>query len=147
MEVLRCLLLPIEGQNIIVPYAAVAEVVSFQEPKTIPKAPNWLLGHMTWRKAEIPLLSLEKMVDPKVQFQKPNLHVAIMNRMSEEDHFDFVGILLQTVPRMIRARSTDFKYLGKGSKAYELMEVMIREEKAIIPNIKWIEDSLNKVKR
>lgn len=144
MEILRCLLLPIEGNHLILPYAAIAEVVSFEEPKAIPKAPTWLLGNIPWRKLEIPLLCLEKMGDSSIQLQHPNIHVAVVNRMSEKDKFDFFGVLLKSIPRMLRARSTDFKYLEKGKKEYELMSVELRQEKMMIPNMKWIEESLNK---
>jgi chemosensory pili system protein ChpC len=55
----KCILLTLRTENVVVPNAAVAEIVSLREIHKIRNAPKWLLGKMSWRGIEIPLVSFE----------------------------------------------------------------------------------------
>jgi len=59
MEILRCLLLPIYGKTLMVPYASVAEIVAFTAAESFSKSKNWILGEFGWRGLNIPLVCLE----------------------------------------------------------------------------------------
>ncbi len=143
MEILRCLLLPIYGKSLLVPYAAVAEVVALSEVTPYAQSKNWILGEFKWRDLTIPLVCLE-MNEKDVSLNiKPNMHVAVFNRMLEgEGYPDFVGVLLQTVPVMKRFKRSDVTFVAKAADPYLLMEVKVRDKPAFIPNIRWIDEKL-----
>lgn len=146
MEILRCLLLPIYGKTLIVPYSALAEVITF--PKTISyvESKSCVIGEFEWRGFTVPLLCLEAK-DKEGSFkQTPNLHVAILNRMNEGNYPDFIGIVLQTVPVMNRYKRADMEFVRESKEPYLLMEVKVRDKMAFIPNITWIEETAQKKK-
>lgn len=146
MEILRCLLLPISGKTLIVPYAAVAEVVALTEAESFSKSNDWILGEFNWRNLKIPLVSLEMTEEASKFIIKPNLHVAIFNRISEAGLPDFIGVVLQNLPVMHRIKRSDVVYVAKAKQPYLIMEVKAREKAAFIPNIPWIEEKLAKFK-
>jgi len=43
----------------LLPNAAVAEIIGYQDPAAVESGPNWLLGLMSWRGISLPLISLE----------------------------------------------------------------------------------------
>lgn len=144
MEILRCLLLPIYGKTLILPYSALAEVITF--PKTISylESKSSVIGEFEWRGFRVPLLCLEAN-DKDVSFNMTsNLHVAILNRMNEGNYPDFIGIVLQTVPVMNRYKNADIEFVREAKEPYLLMEVKVRDKMAFIPNIAWIEERLTK---
>lgn len=169
MDFLRCLLLPIYQKTLIVPYAAVAEVVVLTGKglKFFPKSNSWLLGEFKWRDLNIPLVCLEmndqenqqrhEQVKQQINQQivnqqknepafstngKPNLHIAIFNRMMDTGSIDFLGVLLQDLPVMYRCKQSDLVFIAKASNPYLIMEVKVREKSAFIPDILWIEERL-----
>lgn len=148
MEILRCLQLPIQEKTLMVPYAAVAEIVVFENPKAFAETKNWSLGPFQWRGLEIPLICLEMQggassFSAKKNFE--NLHVAVFNRMSELNAPDFMGIVLQGLPVMTRYKRADLEYVGPGDKPYLAMEIKVRGKSAFIPNISSIEETVAKL--
>jgi len=60
-NVVRCLLIPISGGQLLLPNSVVAEVFPYNEPERVAEnQPNWLLGLIDWRNQRIPLLSIEE---------------------------------------------------------------------------------------
>lgn len=146
MEILRCLLLPIYGKTLMVPYSAVAEVVALPDISPYSQSKNWVLGKFNWRDFTIPLVCLEMNEKESSLNSKPNMHVAILNRMLEGDSYpDFIGILLQTIPVMKRFKRSDVTFVAKASDPYLLMEVKARDKPAYIPNIEWIDEKLKTI--
>lgn len=144
IEILRCLFLPIHEKTLVVPYAAVAEIVSFDKVANTKSRADWLLGTFEWRKMQIPLIALEKMDQSPSEFiHKPNLQIAVINRISENSQLDFIGVLLQSIPRMHRMRRTDIKQTSEAKESYLLMEVLARDQPSFIPNLPWIEAQIN----
>ena len=62
-ETVHSLLLPINKELLLLPNAAVAEVITYSEPEAINDAPEWLLGILNWRERRIPLISFESISD------------------------------------------------------------------------------------
>ena len=56
---LKCIILTLKKENVIVPSAAVAEIISIEELDEVSDAPDWILGQFKWRGEEIPLISFE----------------------------------------------------------------------------------------
>src|SRR5687767_9093164 len=133
METLRCLLLPILNQTLMVPYAAIAEVIPFEKPSSSPKDPSGsLLGEFYWRGKKIPLISIEALEQADLNKEElltnKNLHIAIFNRIADINDFEFMGILIQGIPRMSRYKRLDFSNTTNASKPYFRMESTVRDQ-------------------
>ena len=59
-EEIYSLLVPLSGSRLIVPRAAIIEVMGYNPPKERPEnAPEWVLGWVQWQGNRIPLVSFE----------------------------------------------------------------------------------------
>src|SRR5690625_6739340 len=56
---LASLLIPIEGELLLVPNVSVSEIVPLGRVEQISDGPQWLLGNYQWRERPVPLLSFE----------------------------------------------------------------------------------------
>ncbi len=153
-ETLPCLLLPIQGKNLILPSAAIAEIIPFESVKPISDTPKWLLGILSWRGIHIPLTYLEKMEShlawngPSSEKHEENsqkFHIAIINRVqkisSDTDgqlnKYPFFSIVLTEAPKLHRIVSNNVKMITKTAEddIHFLMEVKIHNDYAFIPNL------------
>jgi len=146
MHILRCLLLPIRNKTLILPCASVAEVVSFDDPLSFKNARHWVLGAFAWRNTSIPLVSLELNDTPGLSFfeeTNTHMHIAILNRIHDEADPEFVGVVLQNIPRMSRFKRSDIQPIAETEVPHLLMEVSVRGVQMFIPNLLWIQKKVH----
>ena len=58
----RCLLIPIQGGQLLLPTTVIAEILTFNELEELFDPPNGLLALINWRNQRIPLLSIENIL-------------------------------------------------------------------------------------
>lgn len=129
-EFLRCLLLPIGQESLLLPYSAVAEIIEMElkldnEPK---------LESVTWRGIKLSLVHLEPRKNPFSLRQ----NIAVLNRAADVSK-DFVGLVLSAVPSMYRFKRSDIEWVDSPLAPYALMNVTVRTLPAIIPNLLALE--------
>ena len=47
---IRCMILPLASINLVVPNSAVAEIISYAEPKKLVDSSDWFGGVVLWKK-------------------------------------------------------------------------------------------------
>lgn len=144
MEILQCLLLPIQNRTLMVPYNAVVEVISLQDPQKIFSSSNWILGDYIWRGLSIPLISLESInqIQETAKISE-SVNIAILNRVSEQSP-DFMGIVLQALPKMEYFMKSDITWVSQCKEPFLVMEILAKNKTAFILNISWIEETVVK---
>lgn len=131
-EFLRCLLLPVAKETLLLPYSAVAEVVERELTENEEGVKD-----IVWRGLTIPLIHLD---ESECKFNKnAKRDIAILNRFSEKSKVDFVGIVLCGVPSIHRYKRGDIEWVGHAKEPYGLMEVAVRDQKAIIPKLEALQ--------
>jgi len=138
---IRGVLLPLNEAQLLLPNASVSEVVAFQDLTPAPDMPEWFLGFQMWRFQEIPVISFEELVEAPKAKPGPRSRVAICNTMGGNPRRPFIGVLLASMPRLVRvsmeivAPQTNLHDLGPAVKR----EVIINGEEAWIPDINAVE--------
>ncbi len=138
---IRGVLLPLNDAQLLLPNASVSEVVAFQEPTPVPDMPAWFLGFQQWRFQDIPVISFEELVESPRVAPGPRSRVAICNTLGGNPRRQFIGVLLASMPRLVRvtqdvvAPQTNQHDLGPAVKR----EVIINGEDAWIPDINAVE--------
>ncbi len=58
-QIISCLLLSLWEKKVIMPTAAIAEIVPYGAPEPVTDTPSWFLGVFSWRGIHVPLIDME----------------------------------------------------------------------------------------
>jgi len=138
---LNGLLLPLADRLLLLPSAAVAEVIRYEgEPEPLDNAPLWLLGQINWRGLKLPLLSFESASG--AANAAPNTQLAILNVTHEKARVKFFALQLQGHPRPIRLTAT-LASSEEPLQPLELSAVRLADGRsAKIPSLSVLEEQL-----
>jgi len=135
------LLIPMVGRPMLLPNVSVAEIVPWEEPEKQENAPEWFLGEVMWRNISIPLLSLELMNDTDVDEAYSGNRIAVLNGVGGSKH-NFYAVSVQGLPRLIRVYGEEVSGDEKLSEPAYDMNVLVSGERAMIPDLDYVEKQL-----
>ncbi len=98
------LLMPAQGDSVLLPNTAVAEVVPYfgNVDKPLAGAPDYLYGYLQWRGRHVPLIATEVL---NGQLKVPSLtrlsRLAILNTLNRMQDVPFVAIVVAGIPRLM----------------------------------------------
>jgi chemosensory pili system protein ChpC len=145
-DVLRCLLLPIREQILVVPYPLIAEVIPYEKLEKFPNQPPWILGLLDWRGVKLPIVTLEMIDETFSEYTvTEDAQLVILNRISESSKLDFYGIVLQGVPRRSRYIRSEFELVSTCLEPHLIMEVNLRGEQVFIANFQYVQVTVDAV--
>lgn len=101
LEAVHCLLIPLLEETMLLPNAAVAEVISYAEPETIPDAPDWLLGWLNWRDRKVPLISFEIASGRTVPNDLEGNRIAVLNTLNSNPRVPYIAVVIQNLPKLL----------------------------------------------
>lgn len=102
-QMLKCVILTLRKENVIVPNALVAEIISVKEVEEASDAPVWYLGDMKWRGADVPLLSFEAAGGDdtsKVNLNTQAVVLYAVGRDGEKSDNPYLGLVMSGVPHV-----------------------------------------------
>lgn len=95
---IKCMILTLRSENVIVPNAAIAEILSVRDPIDVAGVPDWYLGKMQWRGVDVPLLSFESAGGEEVKRINLNTQVAMLYSIRKDAAHPYLGIVISGVP-------------------------------------------------
>lgn len=95
---IKCMILTLRSENVIVPDAAIAEILSAQDAKKVSGMPPWYLGKMQWRGTDVPLVSYEAAGGESVKGINLNTQVAMLYSLSDATDYPYLGVVISGVP-------------------------------------------------
>ena len=103
-QTLKCIILTTRSELVIVPNAAVAEIVPVQDVKNDANTPGWYLGKTRWRGVDLPLISFEAAGGYVAHTVNINTQVAVLYTMGQEQDrkHPYVGLVISGVPHVSR---------------------------------------------
>lgn len=102
-QLIKCVILTLRKENVIVPNALVAEIISVKDIKSVENSPKWFLGNMTWRGSDVPLLSFEAAGGEAISKVNLNTQAVVLyavgkgGEISEEP---YLGLVMSGVPHV-----------------------------------------------
>ena len=100
---LKCVILTLRKENVIVPNALVAEIISVKDVEESSNMPDWYLGDMKWRGADVPLLSFEAAGGDdtaKVNLNTQAVVLYAVGRDGENSDSPYLGLVMSGVPHV-----------------------------------------------
>jgi len=102
-QLIKCVILTLRKENVIVPNALVAEIVSVKDLKGREDAPEWFLGNMNWRGEEVPLLSFEAASGQVMNKVNLNTQAVVLYAVGKGDEVlerPYLGLVMSGVPHV-----------------------------------------------
>jgi chemosensory pili system protein ChpC len=104
-ELLKCVILTLRKENVVVPNALVAEIISVKEVVESENAPKWFLGNMNWRGESVPLLSFEAAAGDDVSKVNLNTQAVVLYAVGKDGdkvESPYLGLVMSGVPHVSR---------------------------------------------
>ncbi|WP_041522176.1 chemotaxis protein CheW [Gilvimarinus agarilyticus] len=134
------LLVPLSESLLLLPNVTVAEIVPVSEIQSVDNAPDWLLGDVSWRELDVPIISLEVMNGQSRPNFSSRCRIAVLNTTGISDSLSFIAILTQGLPRLARVTASEITHLDDEIPAeYDELVVSWAGERAVIPALSKIE--------
>lgn len=97
---IKCVILTLRTENVMVPNAAVAEIMSAKDTMPVDNVPEWYLGKMPWNGVEVPLVSFEAAGGVAAKNINLNTQIAVFYSVNKEAKYPYVGIVISGVPHV-----------------------------------------------
>ncbi len=143
-EAVHSLLLPLNKEILIMPNAAVAEIIPYTEPDKVNDAPEWFLGHLNWRDRRIPFISFEIASDGEPGKLHKSCRIAVLNTLNGNANLPYIAVLSQGLPSLQLVRPNNIQFADapveqrQSIKAY----VNLNGIAAIVPDIDELESRI-----
>ena len=110
-EELYSLLVPLNGQRLLVPRTCVAEVMGYNAPIQVEGTPDWFLGRVNWAGRSIPLVSFEGAMGEAVPDLIGRARIAIIHGVTERLKPASYGILTLGFPQLMKVNGKVLSWL------------------------------------
>ena len=102
-QLIKCVILTLRKENVIIPNALVAEIISVKEVVENENKPVWFLGNMNWRGKDVPLLSFEAAAGDEVSKVNLNTQAVVLyavGKDGEDVESPCLGLVMSGVPHI-----------------------------------------------
>ena len=141
-EELYSLLVPLDGERLIVPRACVAEVVRYAQPERDPGSHEWLLGGFNWNGRVLPVVSFEGVLGKDMPSITGRTRIVVFVATSGKLKTGYFGVLTQGFPQLVRVNEDVLKLEAKDGWADEapvFCRVKMINEFPLIPDLEQLE--------
>ena len=104
-QLIKCVILTLRKENVIIPNALVAEIISVKEVVENENQPEWFLGKMNWRGKDVPLLSFEAAAGDEVSKVNLNTQAVVLYAVGKDGddvESPYLGLVMSGVPHISR---------------------------------------------
>lgn len=135
---IRGVLIPIGGQQLLLPNATVAEIIAYRDPVSRPEnSADWQLGDIEWRQRKVPVVALETLLGGQYKGYTRG-RIAVCYSLIEGEQRPYLGVVSDGIPHLVRVREEDIEPLPPVDGDAELpvlVRLKLKGEDALIPDI------------
>lgn len=102
---LYSLLIPLDGERLLVPRVCVAEVIMFRDPERSrenDQLPSWFLGRVEWSGRRVPVISFEGISGEEVQKRTGRTRIVVFHAIGDDLKIGYFGMITQGFPQLVR---------------------------------------------
>lgn len=101
-EEIRGVLIPLQHAQLLLPNAAVAEVIGYRDPDDVANGSDWLLGNIVWRQRNLPLIRMERLLGLDVGAGGVRQRIIVCHSLREDARWPFLSMVAAAIPRLVR---------------------------------------------
>ena len=139
---IRGVVIQLAGARLLLPNAAIAEVLSYAPPEPVAGAPDWLLGRMRWRGWQLPLISFSRLAGLAEENGGLGSKVLVFKALGGNAKAPYFAILTQGFPRLVTVSREGLKVDADGGELplAVLARVILNQDDALVPDLVAIEN-------
>lgn len=144
INAVHCLLIPLNKELMLLPNAAIAEVISYTEPEPITGAPDWLRGQLAWREHQIPVISFELASGGEAKKFGDGSRIAVLNTLNSNPKVPYVAIIAQGIPhlQLVLPKTILENKDAISQRQSVAAQVVIEGQEALVPDLDDLEHRL-----
>ena len=135
----RSVLLSAPGCSLLVPVSVFAELLSYETPRPLAGAPDWLVGSVGWRGVELPVVSMGSGDTGACS----GARFAVLWALNDERADRAYALLVSGVPRVHVATADTVRPAPGEREAFVASHADVNGERVAIPNLSAIEKALS----
>jgi chemosensory pili system protein ChpC len=128
-ESIICVILTLRKENVLIPNALVAEIISVKDIEDTDNAEDWYLGSMDWRGADVPLLSFEAAGGAKINKVNLNTQAVVLYAVGKDGNVNshpYIGLVMTGVPHVSRFTREQIKADNESVEAHPMVSQKVR---------------------
>lgn len=141
-------IVPLEGDSLLLPNAAVIEVRSLEGLRVRSGPPAWLLGQVSWREHELSVVSIESLLGRAMPARSRRTRLLVINSTGSHLDTGLFAIVCQGYPHLAALNRVAIQSVPleeRDPDALVLSRVKVANTLAIIPDLDAIESRLVEV--
>lgn len=140
----RCLVLPLYNMSLLVPNTLVAEVIDYKPAEAAGHMPEWMIGMLSWRGRNVPVISFERMLGQDTAFRNEERRYVVCNTLSGNPRMPFIAVEIQGIPHLLMVKNEMLERVAENQQHEPavLDHLRLNEESVIVPNIDVMEKML-----
>ncbi|MEE8094138.1 MAG: chemotaxis protein CheW [Gammaproteobacteria bacterium] len=149
---LYSLLIPLEGERLLVPRVCVAEVIMFSDPERPSEddqLPSWFLGRVEWGGRRVPVVSFEGISGEEPQNRGGRTRIVVFHAIGEDLKGGYFGMITQGFPQLVRVNRDVLSLESEEQSWPEGQPVLCRtrmiNEYPLIPDMERLEAMLAEI--
>jgi chemosensory pili system protein ChpC len=147
LEAVHCLLIPLHKETMLLPNAAVAEVIAYSDPETIPDAPDWLQGWLSWRDRKVPLISFEVASGRKMSADMLGKRIAVLNTLNSNPRVPYIAVMIQDIPKLYLIQPDTLTERSDVNPRQSIMAQLLADgEPVIVPDLDDLEQRVERLR-
>lgn len=143
----RSTIIPLDGMELLLPNAVVAEVIDYHKPEEVPNSPNWYLGRYSWRGKLLPVVSFERIVGKTLNRVWERGRIVVLYGLGDKRRLlPYYGLVAQDLPRLSHVGASNIE-ADKGGISHKLIaaNVVVDGGRASIPDVDAVVDVVSRI--
>ena len=134
-----------QKQGVILPSAAVAEIIPYEPLQRIEETPDWLLGLLGWRGVQVPVVSFEMLTVERASFSLVSVASAclvVVRGTEDQKSLPYYALVSQTSPEPHEITQEMIFETGEAVQRTETSRVRFHDDVLSVPNLDYVEAAL-----
>ena len=126
---IKCVIFTLRKENVIVPNALVAEIISVKDIEKIENSPAWFLGNMSWRGSDVPLLSFEAAGGEDIGKVNLNTQAVVLYAVGKSGDISespCLGLVMSGVPHVSHFKREQMKATNEETDDHPMVAQKVR---------------------
>jgi chemosensory pili system protein ChpC len=138
------MLIPLRAGRLLLPSAAIAEVIGYRDPDRLADSAAWLQGKVGWRQREILVIDFERMLGLPDLGAGIRQRIAVCYALNAGGDWPLLGLVAQGIPRLLHVTPAAIESArgGTGGGSPVRMTVSVAGEELLVPDLDFLQAQL-----